>query len=941
MLARGIVLFLFTLCCVSIQAQDKTSQVKIFPPADQQKFSELIGLLEIDHYMTSEDGGIVAELEQKHIKRLKLRGYRHEILIDNMFEHVQKLNRKYEEDKAKGLLPVEPTGSRLAFEQTGKTINDIIATPAAFEVKTGFLGYYRFSEMEAAMDALVAAYPALAQKINLTPNASQRTVGNRNIWCIKISDNVTTDETNEPEVLFIGVQHAREAIGGASMIFFMQYLCENYNTDNKVKALVDNRQIYIIPCMNPDGWEHNYSLINGGNQGGWRKNRNGNGVDLNRNWGVDWGNCAGASSSCGSSNSSSDTYYGTSAFSEKETQAIRDFTYTRRFAAMIDQHAYGPYYSLPFGRPSLHTMDPLDEKFYTYIPAAMGTYNGMRAGNSPQSVNYEVAGGVKDWMLLGNIGTGTKGKVYGLTGEGGAGGGTGSQGSYASFWAPKTQIVNLCKGMVFQNIQLLLSAGTYIDLQDKSDMAIGSKTGAFQFEATRVGLGNDPVTISLIPIQNIQSAGSPHVIHPASLANYYDNYTGAVNYTLPSALANGQRIQFAWRIEAGGITWYDTITKFYHSTPSSMTMLTDNMNSGSVGDRWTVTGSWGYTSNGTGYGGTGRALSESPSGNYSGGITGTNSTARWTNTINLSSATAAYLTFWVKHRAENFRDKLQVQFSRNSTNGTNGDWTAIRGTTTIEEPGTIDGSTINGQPAMTGIRDLWTKVSYDLADFTGAGNNSVRFRFVFTSDPNTGTFAFRQDDGFYIDDLQLVYTTAAQVALPVEFTSFTGTLTSQQTVELEWQAIVDEHHRYFEVEKSTDGQAFTAIAKVTHPFSYTDHSPIEGNNYYRIKQYDADGRYSYSKTISVYLPPRQFSLQIFPNPSRDVINLKVKSPSPEKLTLQFADLSGKIVYTTSRVVSNGSTVPVDISHLPSQVYMLIVTNKSNAVLAKQKVIKTK
>ena len=54
---------------------------------------------------------------------------------------------------------------------------------------------------------------------------------------------------------------------------------------------------------------------------------------------------------------------------------------------MIDQHSYGPYYSLPFGRPSLpsNVMPALDQQFYDYIASAMGTYNGMRAGNSPQA----------------------------------------------------------------------------------------------------------------------------------------------------------------------------------------------------------------------------------------------------------------------------------------------------------------------------------------------------------------------------------------------------------------------------------------------------------------------------------------------------------------------------------------------------------------------------
>ena len=57
----------------------------------------------------------------------------------------------------------------------------------------------------------------------------------------------------------------------------------------------------------------------------------------------------------------------------------------------------------------------------------MGKYNCHRVGNSPETVGYNVAGGIKDWLLLGDIGTGTKGKIYGMTGEAGGG----------SFWAPK------------------------------------------------------------------------------------------------------------------------------------------------------------------------------------------------------------------------------------------------------------------------------------------------------------------------------------------------------------------------------------------------------------------------------------------------------------------------------------------------------------------------
>ncbi|MEI9811101.1 MAG: M14 family metallopeptidase [Bacteroidota bacterium] len=525
----------------------KYSKVKIYMPADKTQRAGLIGLLQIDHFIETEGGAIITEISSSELAQLRTTFYRYEVLVPDVARNLEEINKKYYEEKA------NPGQNRMAFEQTGQTVNSIIPAPSSFVVQPSFGGYYSFTQMETAMNNLVAAYPSIVQKTSLG-----QSYGGRDIWCIKISDQVATDESNEPEVLYMGLQHAREAIGGSSMIFFMQYLCENYTTDQRVKDLVDNREIFIIPCMNPDGWE--YNRTHGGAGSGWRKNRRDNGdgewgVDLNRNWGVDWGNCStpivGSPSSCGSNNPAADTYYGPNAFSEPETQAIRNFTYTHHLVAMIDQHSYGPYYSLPFGRPSLpaNTMLANDDKFYTYVSGAMGNYNGMRSGNSPQALGYEVAGGVKDWMLKGNIGTGTKGKVMGMTGEGGAGDGTG--GSFGDFWAPAGQIINLCKGMVYQNLQLLYAAGSYVNLQDRGDISLGATTGTLSFHITRVGLENQPVNISVIPLENIQAVGSP--VNVTTLANYYDTYTGSISYSLSSSVTNGKRIRLPGRSKQAGI----------------------------------------------------------------------------------------------------------------------------------------------------------------------------------------------------------------------------------------------------------------------------------------------------------------------------------------------------------------------------------------------------
>lgn len=925
MLNRIIVLAFTAALALPSLAQERYSRVEIKAPADRAAFAALAGLLQLDHFDYTPEGAIVTELSQSDINRLRLTPYQFRIVSEDIVAELEEQNRQYFAARA-----AAPQG-RLPFEETGGVVSNIIKTPAAFQVQSSLGGYYSFAQMVAAMNQLVADYPDL-----VTMTSLGKTANNRDIWVIKISDNPTLDE-EEPEVLFMGLQHAREAIGGASMIFMMQYLCEQYTQDQRIRDLVDNREIFIIPCMNPDGWVYNQSTNpNGGGQ--WRKNRNGNGVDLNRNWGVDWGNCSapivGNPGSCGSSSSNQDTYYGPSAFSEKETQIVRDFTYSRKLVAMIDQHAYGPYYSLPFGRPSLssNVMTYDESKFYTWVPAAMGKYNGMRAGNSPESVGYEVAGGVKDWMLRGDIGVNGKGRIFGMTGEGGYG----TSSTSGTFWPPAAQIIRLCKGMVYQNLQLLFAAGVHIDHTDLSPLVLSSKTGNISFRALRVGLGSGLVTVSLLPLENIQSVGAPVTITSANLPAYYSNHTASISYTLPASLQNGQRIRYAWKIEEGGLTFYDTITRVYHSNPATIYVVNDNMEGADVADNWQVNSGWGFTSNGTGYGGSGRAFSESPSGNYPGSAS---RTATWRHTIDLSNANAAYLSFWIRHRIENFRDKLQVLIS---TNGTSGPWIPLKGNITIQEPGTLEGSSINGEPSITGIREEWVRAFFDLSEYTGMGFDSLRLRFHFTSDgASSSGFAYRQDDGVYIDDVQLIQTIEQGSILPVRFISFQGRLLNDESIRLDWKAEADLHHDYFEVEKM-NGNVFVSLGRGPQaaPYYFVDPNPVVGSNYYRIKQVDKDGKVTYSNTISVMYKPTEVSIRFFPNPVNDQMRIRLSATQSSAWLLTLTDLSGKTIYQEKLMSPGGSQEwIIPMQGLASQMYLVTLRNGQGKVVVRRKAVK--
>lgn len=194
----------------------------------------------------------------------------------------------------------------------------------------GMGGHYTLAEMEAILDSFAQAHPTLcAAKVSIG-----RSLEGRDIWMVKISDNVGVDE-GEPEVLYDALHHAREPVSMAATLLFMDTLLEGHAAgDPELEYLVNERELFFVPCVNPDGYEYNRTIAPGGG-GMWRKNRRGGyGVDLNRNYATQWGG-AGSSSS-----QSSETYRGAAPNSEPETAAMDAFARGRQFVQVFSTHTY-------------------------------------------------------------------------------------------------------------------------------------------------------------------------------------------------------------------------------------------------------------------------------------------------------------------------------------------------------------------------------------------------------------------------------------------------------------------------------------------------------------------------------------------------------------------------------------------------------------------------
>jgi len=290
-------------------------------------------------------------------------------------------------------LPIKYLGD---FEQELKKLGKVqFADPQPGQIGTqdfpsGYTGYHNFAETTAELQQTVRDHPALA---------SLRSIGksyqNRDIWALKVSDNVASDES-EPEVLLVCGQHAREHLTVEQCLQIIKRYTDNY-ANSAIKNLVDSREVWIVPMMNPDGAEYDIAT---GSFRGWRKNRQGNGTDLNRNWGYKWGCCGGSSGS-----STSDTYRGPSAFSAPETARIRDFVNSRvvggaqQIKTFIDFHSFSELVLWPYG----YTRNDTDTGLNADEARAFQTLGRQMAatnGYTPEQASdlYITDGSSDDWM---------------------------------------------------------------------------------------------------------------------------------------------------------------------------------------------------------------------------------------------------------------------------------------------------------------------------------------------------------------------------------------------------------------------------------------------------------------------------------------------------------------------------------------------------------------
>lgn len=311
------------------------------------------------------------------------------------------------------------------------------ALPKYFGYGT-LMGFLTYDELMKKVDTLITAYPKLIS----SKKAIGKTIEGRDIISFKISDNPNVDEA-EPEVLYTAMHHAREPMSMMQLMYFVCSLLENYKTDTSAQRIINGTELYIIPCVNPDGYIYNEEVYNhdfDGTDYYWRKNRrdhkNGNyGVDLNRNYGHKWG----LNNEGSSPDQYTATYRGLTAFSEPETMAMRNFCNERQFKGVLNYHSFSNVLIYPWGYDTVSSAPDagLFEKYAQLLTAD----NNYLYGTCYETINYTTNGDANDWMYGEEK---TKAKIMAFTPEVG----NGDDG----FWPMEDRIVPLCEENLSANM---------------------------------------------------------------------------------------------------------------------------------------------------------------------------------------------------------------------------------------------------------------------------------------------------------------------------------------------------------------------------------------------------------------------------------------------------------------------------------------------------------
>ncbi|KAM9853447.1 carboxypeptidase D isoform 2-T2 [Aulostomus maculatus] len=264
------------------------------------------------------------------------------------------------------------------------------STPEQKPMQPEEFRHHNYADMELFLRKFSSEYPSITYLYSIG-----RSVEDRELYVMVISDNPRVHEHGEPEFKYVGNMHGNEVVGRELLLNLIEYLCRNYGTDNEVTHLVNNTRIHIMPSMNPDGYE----VASEGDVKGYKGRNNSHNFDLNRNF--------------------PDQFTTIKEPRQPETIAVMNWLKSIPFVLSANLHGGSLVVNYPFDddrdRITHYSQSP-DDKVFQQLSKSYSEANPLMHSGHPcvdlyptayfqdgitNGANwYNVAGGMQDWNYL-------------------------------------------------------------------------------------------------------------------------------------------------------------------------------------------------------------------------------------------------------------------------------------------------------------------------------------------------------------------------------------------------------------------------------------------------------------------------------------------------------------------------------------------------------------
>lgn len=228
--------------------------------------------------------------------------------------------------------------------------------------------------------------------------------------------------------------------------------------------------------------------------------------------------------------------------------------------------------------------------------------------------------------------------------------------------------------------------------------------------------------------------------------------------------------------------------------------------------------------------------------------------------------------------------------------------------------------------------------AYQVGQSPGTGSPSTSWQYVQSGSESAGTVTLNgintegdyyvvmmENNGYNEVSCRTSFTVAN--ALPVELADFRAQKIGEKEALLTWETLAEINHAYFDIERKDANGTFTKIGTLRpvvenagEQYRFADRNPTVGDNYYRLKQVDTDGTFTYSDVRKVTFAAGKNKVIIFPNPTEGIATIQAGTPIR---TVSINDAAGKTV--TAQWQTDGNLGTINLRNLPAGLYFVTVT----------------